>query len=106
MKIKKYKIGVVYELVDTNRHEDLYIRILYKRLGHKSRIGHLNLDETVDIDPKCRYANQCSSYEYPKCHCEPELCHLYEMFEEEEEKQFRASQSYTRPRSPHKEKSH
>lgn len=31
----------------------------------------------------CKYENQCSSYNPKECHCEPELCYLYQMFLEE-----------------------
>lgn len=35
----------------------------------------------------CKYESSCTSYQHYKCECEPELCWLYEMFQEEEIKQ-------------------
>lgn len=52
MKIDKYfldDLGNVYELQDNDRHECVYVRLLYKMIGHKSKIGNVRLDERVEV---------------------------------------------------------
>jgi len=55
LKIKKYRIDEsgVWELTEHNtyagRDEQIYIRLVYKLIGKKSRFENLNLDERVNV---------------------------------------------------------
>jgi len=42
----------------------------------------------------CKYRIDCEDYNPKECHCEPELCFLYEMFEEEARHQKRYMEMY------------
>jgi len=42
-------LGFVYELVGRDRHEDTYVRLLYRLLNHKSKIERLDLSELVNV---------------------------------------------------------
>ena len=50
----------------------------------------------TDENIVCKYMNECNSYNPKECHCNPELCYLYEMYLEEEIKQMKSLNLYRR----------